>query len=132
MENRFNIDFFEFSFLVEACIPNSPIARTMFWHRVINEYYNVLTDSERSRLYEWINRCHSMQSGIENKVEDCLLFNARFNPENQYVVTTKYKGEVSEHECFLWNDRYHTTKTSSIAEEYIHKVEKNGQTQDCK
>lgn len=122
MENRFNIDFFEFSFLVEASIPPRPIARTMFWHRVINEYYKVLSDSERSRLYEWINRCNSMQSGIENRVEDCLLFNARFNPENQYVVTTKYKGEVSEHECFLWNDRYHTTKTSSIAEEYITKI----------
>lgn len=122
MENRFNIDFFEFSFLVEASIPPRPIARTMFWHRVINEYYNVLTESERDRLYEWINRCHAMEAGIKDKVEDCLLFNARFNPDNQYVVTTKYKGAVSEHECFLWKEGYYTTKTQFIADEHIIKI----------
>ena len=55
--NRFNIDFFEFSFLVEACIPPRPIARAMFWDDVINKYYHVLTDNERQRLFEWINRC---------------------------------------------------------------------------
>lgn len=119
MEKKFKIDFFELSFLASACIPLKPIARTMFWLDLINIHYHELTESERARMYEWMNREPAMETGIEDKVEDCLLFNARFNPENQYVVTTKYKGEVSEHECFLWKEGYYTTKTQFIAEEYI-------------
>lgn len=42
-DNRFSIDFIEFSFLVEACIPPRPIARTYFWGQVIDKYYHVLT-----------------------------------------------------------------------------------------
>ena len=66
-KRRFEIDFFEFSFLVEACIPERPIARTMFWHNVIDKYYHELTDDERARLFEFksldpivgeaLNRC---------------------------------------------------------------------------
>ena len=86
LANRFNIDFFEFSFLVEACIPPRPIARAMFWDDVINKHYNVLTENERERLFEWVNRCYGMEHGLENKNEDCLLFNARFDKENQYKI----------------------------------------------
>lgn len=118
-ENRFNIDFFEFSFLVEACIPPRPIARSMFWDNVINKYYNVLTNEERVRLYEWINRNYSMQYSLEKGNEDCELFNARFNPDNQYIVKTLYNGKEEDYNVFKYKDRYHTSKNSSILEEYI-------------
>mgnify|MGYP003344447537 FL=1 len=85
-KNRFNIDFFEFSFLVEACIPPRPIARSLFWQDVINKYYNVLTQDERDRLYEWINRNPCMVSSLNQQNEDCLWFNARFDKENQYLI----------------------------------------------
>ena len=124
MENRFKIDFFELSFLAGACIPPKPIARTMFWHRLIDKYYYELSKSERARMYEWINREWAMEKGLENKNEDCLLFNARFNPDNQYLVTTNFKGKEEEHECFLWENRYHTKRKTSIQEEFITKVEK--------
>jgi len=55
IKNRFNIDFFEFSFLVEACIPPVPIARAVFWGKVLNEYYKVLSQEERDKLHEWLN-----------------------------------------------------------------------------
>lgn len=122
--SRFNIDFFEFSFLVEACIPPRPIARAMFWDDVINKHYNVLTESERARLYEWVNRNHSMQDGIENNNEDCLLFNARFDPNNQYYVTSKYKGKTDTHKCFLWKGKYHILKNTHIESKYITKEDK--------
>ena len=124
MENRFDIDFFEFSFLVEACIPPRPIARSMFWDRVINVYYHRLTKDERSRLYEWINKNWSFQRGLEEKNEACLLFNARYNPENQYLVETEFEGKVETHECFLYNDRYYTKIDTSIQEKYITLVSK--------
>lgn len=122
--SRFNIDFFEFSFLVEACIPPRPIARSMFWDDVINKHYHTLTDDEKSRLFEWVNRNHCMQHGLENKNEDCLLFNARFDPNNQYEVTSKYKGKTDTHKCFLWEDKYHISKSTSIEGKYITKTEK--------
>ena len=121
---RFPIDFFEFSFLVEACIPPRPIARTMFWHDVINKHYHTLTKNERERLFEWVNRNHSMQSGIENGNEDCLIFNARFDPTNQYNVYTNFGGENKIIETFSWQVKYHTTINTFIQEEYITKIEK--------
>lgn len=117
---RFDIDFFEFSFLVEACIPPRPIARAVFWQDVCDKYYHVLTQNERSRLFEWImrNPCFDLAN------EDCKLFYDRYNPDNQYSVTTNYKDEVKDVGCFLHNERYHTKSNTSINEEYIKDIKK--------
>jgi hypothetical protein len=123
--SRFNIDFFEFSFLVEACIPPRPIARAMFWDDVIDKHYNTLTDNERGRLFEWINRNPCMQDGIEEGNEDCLLFNARFNPDNQYKVHTNYNDKLEVYDAFKLNDRYYIKKNTSIEDKFITKVEKS-------
>lgn len=128
LANRFNIDFFEFSFLVEACIPPSPIARAMFWDDVINKHYHTLTENERDRLFEWVNRCYRMEHGLENRNEDCLLFNARFDKENQYKVRWQFQGEEKTVESFKWNDRYYISKTQSLLEEYIIEVTKVSKT----
>ena len=121
--SRFSIDFFEFSFLVEACIPPRPIARAMFWDDVIDKHYNTLTDNERVRLFEWINRNPCMQDGIEEGNEDCLLFNARFDPDNQYKVHTNYNNKLEIYDAFKLNDRYYIKKNTSIEDKYITKVE---------
>jgi hypothetical protein len=128
LANRFNIDFFEFSFLVEACIPPRPIARAMFWDDVINKHYHTLTENERERLFDWVNRCYGMEHGLQNRNEDCLLFNARFNKENQYKVRCQFQGEEKTVDCFKWNDRYHISKTQSILEEYIIEATKFSET----
>ena len=126
--NRFNIDFFEFSFLVEACIPPRPIARAMFWDDVINKHYHTLTENERQRLFEWVNRCSGMEHGLEIKNEDCLLFNARFDKENQYQVTTKYNSITETHSVFKWQGKYHISKTQSVNEDYIVEITKVSET----
>ena len=123
-ENRFDIDFIEFSFLVEACIPPRPIARTMFWYNVIDKYYYVLTQKERKRLYEWIQKSYSFEKAMEKQDEDCLLFLARYNPDNQYKVTTDFNGKIEEKEAFLFKERYHVSRMTSILPEYIIKIEK--------
>jgi hypothetical protein len=122
-DKRFEIDFFEFAFLVEACIPPQPIARRSFWDKVINHYYKQLTDSERARLYEWTTR----NPCFDLKNEDCQLFAARFNPANQYKVTTLYEGKTEVHDCFFWKKEYHTSKSRSILKKYIIQVEKANQ-----
>lgn len=123
---RFDIDFFEFSFLVEACIPERPIARAMFWHDTINKYYHVLTVDERSRLYGWINLNPNYKSCIEKKNRDCLLFDARYNPNNQYKVKVYNKALDKEetYECFKFNDWYYIKIDVSINDEFIVDIEK--------
>lgn len=119
-KRRFEIDFFEFSFLVEACIPERPIARTMFWHNVIDKYYHELTPDERAKLFEWI-QCNPQ---FDIKKEDCLWFYDRYNPDNQYEVQTVFKGKYETMNCFLHNDKYFTKRNTWIAPEYIIEVTK--------
>ena len=119
-----DIDFIEFAFLVEACSGRQPIARSMFFQRVIDKYYYVLTQDERDRLFEWINRSYSFESGLETKDENCLLFNARFDKNNQFIVSTFFGGKENKTEAFLLDGKYHTSKNTTINEEYITNVEK--------
>ncbi len=118
-ENKFKIDFFELACLTEACIPPRPIARACFWDRLINELYLLMSPHERARLFEWILRCPNFN--IDNK--DCALFEARFNPENQYVVMYKHEGKTGKTECFLKDGKYWTKKDTWISEEFIKSVE---------
>ncbi len=122
--NRFDIDFIEFSFLVCSTIPPRPIARAMFWHRVIDQYYNVLTKLERGNLFEWVCREDAFKHGIENKNEGCQLFYDRYNPDNQYKVKTLFKDKEDTVECFKYKDRFHTSRNTSIQEEFITEIEK--------
>ncbi len=114
--SKFTIDFFELAFLAESCIPPQPIARTTFWYDLIDKHYHSMLPSERKHLFEWITSVPSFSK--EN--EDCQLFYARFNPDNQYLVYT----HVAILDCFRFNDRYHTSRNSSIVESYIIKTEK--------
>lgn len=128
--NRFNIDFFEFVFLVETCIPPSPIARSMFWSKVIDKHYDILTNDERNQLYEWINLNPGFQFSLEKNNEDCLLFVARYNPNNQYLITTIYDNKEETRACFFWRDKYYINSTTSIIDDYITKSEKIPITDD--
>ena len=121
---RFPIDFFEFSFLVEACIPPRPIARACFWQDVIDKHYHSLTVNERLSLFGWINRNNQFENSLANKNEDCLLFNARFDKENQYKVKTFYLTVTKITDCFKWQGKYHLSKSKSVNEEYIVEVVK--------
>lgn len=121
---RFKIDFFEFAFLVEACVPKRPIARSMFFHNVIDKYYYEMTPDERERLHEWINRHSVFQDSLGQGNEDCLAFNARFDKDNQYLVTTFFGGKEGKTESFKMGEKYYITRQQSINEEYITKVEK--------
>ena len=120
----FNIDFFEFSFLVEACIPPRPIARSMFWQDVIDKHYHTMSDDERSKLFDWISRNSNFQDSLASGIDDVKLFVARFDPDNQYIVTTDHKGEVGDVDCFSMNGKYWIGKNTYIADEFIIKIEK--------
>lgn len=118
---KFEIDFFELSFLAEACIPHTPIARAMFWKRLINSIYKDLTIQQRKDLFTWMNNNSKFQYSLDNGNEDCLLFNARFNPDNQYVVETKSGDTIR---AFLLDGKYHTKINTFVSPDMIKEVTK--------
>lgn len=121
MSEFFKIDFFELCFLSEVCIPPRPIARAMFWDKLINEYYDKLSKNQTETLFNWIIKNSSFD--LEN--EGCKLFYDRFNPDNQYLVTTLYEGKEDVVKCFLHDSKYHISKTQSVYEKYIINIKKD-------
>ncbi len=121
--SEFKIDFFEFCFLVETCIPPRPIARSYFWGNLTDKYWSEMTENERIRLFEWIHLNPQYKDSLE-KEEETKIFNARFDPDNQYMVETKFKNKKEKNRVFKYQDKYYTSRTTSINEEYIIKVEK--------
>lgn len=114
--SKFEIDFIELAFLAEVCIPPRPIARAIFFDKLSDEHYHKMSQAERDRLFEWISKNLDMEN------EDCAHFHARFNPDNQYSVTTKIKNVSSTVDAYLFNDKYHVLKNKFIAKQYIEYV----------
>lgn len=119
----FNIDFFELSFLAEACIPPTPIARAHFWQQLTNVYWEQMTNNERARLFEWLNRNDRYLKSLKDN-EDTQIFHARFDPENQYYVYVTFKKKDSVISAFKFKDKYYTDARKHIDDSYITKVEK--------
>ena len=121
--STFEIDFFELAMLAEACIPPRPIARAMFWQSLTDKYWYQLTENERTHLFEWLQKSWVYEESLE-KEEDTQVFHARFNPDNQYIVTTNYEGKIQEHRVFKMGSRYYIKRNTWITEESIVSVEK--------
>lgn len=118
--SKFTIDFFELLFLAEGCIPPRPIARAMFFQNMTDLYYSQMSEDERQRAFKWITEKDSFN--LEN--EDCRVFFARFNPNNQYTVKTEFEGKKEIHTCFRYNDEYHISKSTRIEQKFIIDVTK--------
>ena len=121
--STFTIDFFELAFLAEACIPPRPIARAMFWQSLTDKYWHQMTEGERNHIFEWLQKNWIYEESLA-KEEDTQVFHARFNPDNQYMVKTKYKDKEEEHRTFKMGDRYYTGRNTSLVDEYIISIEK--------
>ena len=123
-ETTFTIDFFELAFLAEACIPPTPIARSMFWDSLTNKYWAQMTEYERERLFEWLNKNWKYQDNVKEEQPDTMVFHHRYNPDNQYMVKTLYNGVEEDKRAFKMEDRYYINSNTSILPEYIVGVEK--------
>ena len=121
--SKFSIDFFELSFLAEACIPPRPIARAFFWQNLTNVYWFQMSENERAKLFSWLNRNTWYEERLK-KEEDTKIFHARFNPDNQYMVKTIYDGKEEESRAFLYDDNYYTKINTYISKQYIKEVNK--------
>lgn len=122
-DTKFTIDFFEYSFLLEATIPPRPIARAMFWLNSINTEFYRMSPAERNSLHEWISKNWVFQKGLQEGNKDIIHWDARYNPKNQYKVTTDFNGDIKEHLAYKLDNRYYIRTNTSLMEEYITKIE---------
>jgi hypothetical protein len=121
--STFQIDFFELAFLAEACIPPRPIARAMFWQSLTDKYWEQMTEGERIHMFEWLQKSWVYEESLE-KEEDTQVFHARFNPDNQYMVTTMKIGVTEVHRAFKMGDYYYIGRNTLILDDYIMSIEK--------
>lgn len=119
----FTIEFFELCVLAEACIPPRPIARTMFWQSLTDQYWEQMTENERAKIFSWLQKNPYYEDSLA-KEEDTQVFHARFDPTNQYEVTYQYQGTTESIRTFLYKDRYHTSTRRSVFPDYITRIQK--------
>lgn len=119
---KFEIDFWELMFLSEATWPDGPIARSMAFDDFSKVHYHKMTPEEREQFLEHIQR----QRYFTLEDEKCVHLYARFNPKNQFTVTTLRNNngikEVAEHKVYRYEDKYHIDVQRSLIEEYITHV----------
>ena len=128
--SKFQIDYFELMFLAEACMPPAPIARACFWDKMIDEYYHQLSWYERRHLHEYFHRNMFFRNNLTRN--DIAHFDARYDPENQYIVkyypSEEHKQSNSDvvlmQHCYLWTIHYHTHINRWVIPERIISAEK--------
>jgi hypothetical protein len=82
-----------------------------------------MTEEERDRLFEWLNRNDNYKQSLE-KEEETQIFHARFDPDNQYMVHTTREEKDDVHRTFKYKDLYYVRSNSWVTPELITKVEK--------
>ena len=129
-----SLDIYEIGYLLDACLRGSHL-RSGTVKRFVDDWYDLFTEDERMRLFEWTIRltydCRwsskekNYQPHFEQRSNCCgsdVEFVHRYHPDNQYLVTTRYEGKVEQHRCFMMEGHYHLSSTRMIADEYIISV----------
>lgn len=102
MEQGFTISFIELLILTQESIPPKAIARTEFWKKMINTYYGKMDPEQRKVAFEWITR----EAKFNKEEELCQWFYARYNPKNQFIVTTMDNRIGTQHRVFRKDEDY--------------------------
>jgi hypothetical protein len=116
----FTIDFFDLMFLSESVTGGNTIARSTCFDDFSERHYHNMSDDQRKQFFEYVQKQH----GFDLEKEQCKHFVARFNPDNQWSVKTNYNGRIEWIDCYIYNDKYHTSKSRFINPEYILQAKK--------
>jgi hypothetical protein len=95
----------------------------MFWQSLTDKYWEQMTEGERIHMFEWLQKSWVYEESLE-KEEDTQVFHARFNPDNQYMVTTMKIGVTEVHRAFKMGDYYYIGRNTLILDDYIMSIEK--------
>jgi hypothetical protein len=92
------------------------------WIKLVDKYWFAMSEETRKETFDhWVST-PDFRDMLEK--EEVKVFFARFNPDNQFTVTTELYGTVNKHRAFKWQDRYHVGSVSKLNDDYITNVEK--------
>ena len=117
------IDIFEFMKLAELCFYSQTGVSIIFIERAINMYHDMpefdkqKMDILRKQLIRSIDGGREL-SNIQGK------FLARFDPDNQYMVTVKYKENKETRYMYMYEGMYWDGKSMFAPPENIHELVK--------
>lgn len=122
---KVDLDIHEMFYLLESCLRGSHL-RSSTILRYVDDWYNLLSQSQRHKLYEWTLRL--VYDG-EFKIRSSAcgadrIFMARYNPDNQFRVTVSDGKKTETVEAFKLDGRYWIKSNRSCAKEYIKNVER--------
>ena len=122
---KVDLDIHEMFYLLESCLRGSHL-RSSTILRYVDDWYNLLSPSQRHKLYEW-TLILVYYGEFKIRSEACgadRIFMARYNPDNQYRVTVSDGVNTETVEAFKLDGRYWIKSNRVCAEEYIKNVEK--------
>lgn len=143
MKTPIQIDFFELQILVERCFNSSTILSMSVLEKAIDTWFFCLEKDEIKRIFETIAKFfkvvkvttaeglvyYAKLSPGKEKIEDFdndfqKKFIARFNPDNQYMVTASDGKKTETVQCFMFDNQYHVSTNTTFQEKFITKIEK--------
>ena len=112
---KVNLDIHEMFYLLESCLRGSHL-RSSTILRYVDDWYNLLSQSQRHKLYEWILRL--VYDG-EFKIRSSAcgadrIFMARYNPDNQYRVLLELRPLLTDLGCTLLHRVSDTIASHSV------------------
>jgi energy-coupling factor transporter ATP-binding protein EcfA2 len=77
-----------------------------------------------------ISEAFKLTSFIDSleKENDTKQWEARYNPDNQYMVNTEHNGVKNIYHCYLFNNRYYKNRNTFISEEFITNADRTNET----
>lgn len=92
------------------------------WIKLVDKYWHAMSEETRKNTFDSLVSHPDFPTMIMHN--EIKLFYARFDPDNQFTVTTELNGTVTKHRAFKWGDRYRVGSIATIAEDFITNVEK--------
>ena len=135
-----DLDIHELWYLLERCLHGSHL-RSDTIERFVNEFYDKLSEHQRMDLFEWAVRLgYAWGWGNNDKCfkpsDSCCghdtIFMKRYHPENQYIVTMKYRYKTADGKwhrktervrAFKMDGEYYINSRKRCAAEYITNIE---------
>ena len=135
-----DLDIHELWYLLERCLHGSHL-RSDTIERFVNEFYDKLSEHQRMNLFEWAVRlgyswyCETDSKHFEPSSTCCekdIIFMKRYHPENQYIVTMKYRYKNADGKwhrktervrAFKMDGEYYIDSHRRCAQEFIASIE---------
>lgn len=122
---KVELDIFEMYYLLESCLHGSHL-RSSTILRFVDDWYELFTKEQREKLYY-----DTLRLVYDNNFVPCTqccgadtVFMARYNPDNQYMVTVSDGSQTQTVDAFLLDGEYYIKSRRFCPKEYITKIEK--------